>query len=216
MRARFWHCAALTALAMPIAAHAQSYGADGVTGGAEPRGQAMPSAEERANNTRQRPRIEPYIEANQTVLQELAPGSDTVTYTQLAAGVDASVQGRNNGGSASLRYERNIGYDDASLDTDTVTGMDDDDFWSSFGVGNGRGTDGSGGRSAKDHLRPRRRTGNARDDESSSDDDDSSDDDGAGNATAKVVKVQERNVAPQEAKYCEQWPCWSEEGRPMQ
>ena len=123
MRARFWHCAALTALAMPIAAHAQSYGADGVTGGAEPRGQAMPSAEERANNTRQRPRIEPYIEANQTVLQELSPGSDTVTYTQLAAGVDASVQGRNNGGSASLRYERNIGYDDASLDTDTVTGI---------------------------------------------------------------------------------------------
>ncbi|MFD1959317.1 hypothetical protein ACFSHP_09975 [Novosphingobium panipatense] len=35
----------------------------------------------------------PYIEIDQIVTAELSPGDDLLTYTQIAAGVDASVQG---------------------------------------------------------------------------------------------------------------------------
>lgn len=68
-------------------------------------------------------RLDPYIEASQVLVAELSPGDDVVTYTQVAVGVDASVTGRNNGGSLSLRYERNIGYGDDTLDSDTISGV---------------------------------------------------------------------------------------------
>ncbi|WP_374405468.1 preprotein translocase subunit YajC [Pelagerythrobacter sp.] len=67
--------------------------------------------------------VDPYIEASQVLVAELSPGDDVVTYTQLAVGVDASLTGRNNGGSVSLRYERNIGYGDDALDSDTLSGV---------------------------------------------------------------------------------------------
>ncbi|QSB43958.1 preprotein translocase subunit YajC [Tsuneonella flava] len=67
--------------------------------------------------------IAPYIEASQVVTTELSPGSDTVTYTQLATGVDAQVTGRNTGGSASIRYERTFGYDDKVSDSSTLSGV---------------------------------------------------------------------------------------------
>ena len=65
-------------------------------------------------------RIEPYIEASQLVVAELSPGDDVVTFTQLAAGIDTSVTGRNTGASVSIRYEYNVGYGDA-LDSSTVS-----------------------------------------------------------------------------------------------
>jgi hypothetical protein len=68
-------------------------------------------------------RVAPYIEANQVLTAELSPGSDTVTYTQVAAGVDVSVQGRNNGGAASVRYERTFGYDNRVQDSSTLSGV---------------------------------------------------------------------------------------------
>ena len=46
-----------------------------------------------------------------------------VTYTQIAAGVDASINGRNNGGSVSLRYERNFAHQNSGADSDTITGI---------------------------------------------------------------------------------------------
>ena len=66
--------------------------------------------------------VEPYIEAAQVLSAELSPGDDVFTYTQLAAGVDAGIVGRNSAASASLRYERRIGYGDAS-DSDTLSGL---------------------------------------------------------------------------------------------
>jgi hypothetical protein len=66
--------------------------------------------------------VQPYIEVSQILSAELSPGSDTLTYTQLAAGVDVNAQGRNSGASVSVRYERNIGYGDA-VDSDTVSGV---------------------------------------------------------------------------------------------
>jgi hypothetical protein len=68
-------------------------------------------------------RVAPYIEANQVLTAELSPGSDVVTYSQVAAGVDVGVQGRNNGASASVRYERTFGYDNAVSDSSTLSGV---------------------------------------------------------------------------------------------
>lgn len=67
--------------------------------------------------------LDPYIEVSQIAIAELSPGDDVVTYTQLAAGVDASVTGRRNGGSVSLRVEQNIGYGDNAQDSTTVSGV---------------------------------------------------------------------------------------------
>lgn len=67
-------------------------------------------------------RITPYIEAAQLVTSQLSPGDDTLTYSILAAGVDGSVQGRNNGAAVSLRYEHRFGWGRAE-DGDTISGL---------------------------------------------------------------------------------------------
>lgn len=68
-------------------------------------------------------RIDPYIEVSQVLSAEITPGDEVLTYTQVAAGVDVSAIGRNAGGSLSVRYERNIGYGDDVIDSDTVSGV---------------------------------------------------------------------------------------------
>jgi hypothetical protein len=81
-------------------------------------------AQERgSSDSRKAVQVNPYIEASQVFAAELAPGDDSVTYTQVAVGVDASVQGRHNGGSASVRYERTFGYDDRVSDSSTLSGV---------------------------------------------------------------------------------------------
>ncbi len=67
--------------------------------------------------------VEPYIEAAQVLTAELSPGNDVVTYTRLAAGVDASINGRNTAGGLSLRYERNFGWGKNASDSDTLSGL---------------------------------------------------------------------------------------------
>lgn len=67
--------------------------------------------------------IQPYIEVSQVISAELTPGDDVLTFTQVAVGVDVNVQGRNSGAAVSLRYERNIGYGDGTIDTDTISGV---------------------------------------------------------------------------------------------
>ena len=66
--------------------------------------------------------LTPYIEASQVLSAQLSPGDDVVTWTQLAAGVDAAISGRNNAAGVSLRYERRIGYGDVR-DSDTLSGV---------------------------------------------------------------------------------------------
>lgn len=103
--ARFLLTAGLAAAAAgPAFAQAQGQGGDGST--------------ERANRA-----VQPYIEVSQVVSAELSPGNDVVTFTQVAAGVDINVQGRNSGAALSLRYERNIAYEDGAVDTDTISGI---------------------------------------------------------------------------------------------
>ncbi len=67
--------------------------------------------------------VQPYIEVAQIVSAELSPGNDVVTFSQVAVGVDINVQGRNSGAAVSLRYERNIAYDNDVVDTDTISGI---------------------------------------------------------------------------------------------
>jgi len=82
-------------------------------------------AQDAAREERTGPRVEvtPYIEADQVLTAELSPGSDVVTYTTLAAGVDATAAGRNSAGSLSLRYERHFGFGSSVDDGDTISGI---------------------------------------------------------------------------------------------
>lgn len=66
--------------------------------------------------------VQPYIEAAQVLNAELSPGNETLTYTRLAAGVDAGIDGRNTKGALSLRYEHRFGWGDAS-DSDVISGI---------------------------------------------------------------------------------------------
>ncbi|PZO91912.1 MAG: hypothetical protein DI623_01585 [Sphingomonas sanxanigenens] len=54
--------------------------------------------------------ITPYIEVDQVVLADLKGAGDVLTYTTLAAGVDASIAGRNAEGQVSYRYEHRFGW----------------------------------------------------------------------------------------------------------
>jgi len=87
---------------------------------------AAVSAQDRAEGEEQqhnRLDVQPYIEAAQVLVAELSPGDDMVTYTSIAAGVDASIRGRNNAAALSLRYERRIGWGDDAPDGDVISGI---------------------------------------------------------------------------------------------
>ena len=70
-----------------------------------------------------RVKVTPYIEAGLGVLAELSPGSDVLTYSTIAAGVDVAVDGRNTQGALSARYERRFGWGKNSSDSDSVSGI---------------------------------------------------------------------------------------------
>ena len=75
---------------------------------------------------RDRPKLEvtPYIEAQQVAVTNFKDGTnDVLTYTTVAAGIDASVQTRRAEAQVNVRYERLIAYDDGVDDQDTVTGL---------------------------------------------------------------------------------------------
>ena len=95
--------AALTALVAAAPALAQDRAAD--------RGQGR------------RVTIQPYLEASQVLDADLNNGGDVLTYTSVAAGVDAAVATRNTQGQVSARYERRFAYDRYTGDQDVVTGL---------------------------------------------------------------------------------------------
>lgn len=67
--------------------------------------------------------VTPYIEAQQVVSAELSPGNDLVTWTSLAAGVDAGISGRKAEGAASVRYERRFEWGGNGADGDALSGL---------------------------------------------------------------------------------------------
>lgn len=125
---------AMAAMAMPLAANAQAMG----VGGAGNAGSSSASASDGApgkaeRGTRRggrgrgqggkRVEVRPYIEIDQIVTAQLSPRSDVLTYTQAAVGVDASISGRNNAVSASVRYEHQFGWGRNAGSGDAISGI---------------------------------------------------------------------------------------------
>lgn len=123
--------AAGLAACLPLAAQAQTLPYGNVSGGGSGGGKAADKSDDdsvdvskpRRQRGEKRIRLTPYIEAGQVAQAELSPGNDVVTYSVLAAGVDAAIRGRNNEGSLSLRYERRFGWGDKAQDSDTLSGL---------------------------------------------------------------------------------------------
>ena len=119
---------ALSALAAPAAAqdYGTSYGAP-PPGGADPQlpedvPQDGPTSLARGPE-RVRTQIEPYIEVDQVAFTGSGQQSDVVTYTTVAAGIDARISQRHVEAGISARYERLITYDDDTADSDYLTGL---------------------------------------------------------------------------------------------
>jgi len=70
-----------------------------------------------------RTRVDPYIEFSNVANWQISPDSDVVTFTQVVAGVDAAIVGRNNGGTISIRYERNFAHQSDGRGGDNLTGL---------------------------------------------------------------------------------------------
>lgn len=122
--------AAAAALAAPVFASAQSleYGDVGDSGAAgSDSASSNDHASQRGSGKRRghepKVKITPYIEAGLVAQAELSPGNDVLTYSTIAAGVDAAFRGRNNEGSISLRYERRFGLSGNTADSDVVSGI---------------------------------------------------------------------------------------------
>jgi hypothetical protein len=95
-------------------------------------GEAQASQDEDAPSARShRPRrvqharaeIHPYLEVAQVLSAELGGGGDTLTYTSVAAGVDGSVETRRVTAQMSVRYERDIEWNNRVADRDNISGL---------------------------------------------------------------------------------------------
>lgn len=82
-------------------------------------GFAAPAVEARERNAE----IAPYLEVQQILVADLKDGTDVLTYTSVAAGVDASIQTRGAEAQVNLRYERRFFYSDNLGDEDIITGI---------------------------------------------------------------------------------------------
>jgi len=67
--------------------------------------------------------IDPYIEVGQVITADLNGDSDVLTYSTIAAGVDATVQTSRVEAQISYRYERRIAWDDNIADDDIHSGL---------------------------------------------------------------------------------------------
>jgi uncharacterized protein (PEP-CTERM system associated) len=65
----------------------------------------------------------PYIEVQQGVFADLGGDGEVVTYTALAAGVDASISTQRTQGTVSYRYERRFPWNDNTADQSIHTGL---------------------------------------------------------------------------------------------
>lgn len=70
-----------------------------------------------------RTEVTPYLEVAQIVAADLKNGGEVLTYSTIAAGVDAEVTTRRAQGQLAYRYERRIAWDNNSNDGDVHTGL---------------------------------------------------------------------------------------------
>ena len=67
--------------------------------------------------------VSPYLEIQQILVADLKDGSDVLTYTSVAAGIESSIQTRGAQAQVNLRYERRFFYQDNLGDDDVITGL---------------------------------------------------------------------------------------------
>ncbi len=133
MRKPLFKCLLLAGvMAAPMPALAQQISSEwspleDAYGIAEPQSAAsdVPVKKSRNGGGHSGPRVDvvPYIEAQQVLVADLKGGGEVLTYSTVAAGIDASVVTQRTEAQVSLRYERLIGYDSGVDDQDSVTGL---------------------------------------------------------------------------------------------
>ena len=131
--------AALVALGMPWTAQAQTM-SYGDLGGSSGPGMGTDSAPDEGDEAVDdgnssgglpglsrhtgRVRVTPYIEAQQVVTAEISPGNEVLTYSTVAAGVEANLNGRNAQAGLAVRYELRFGYGSNKIsDSDVISGV---------------------------------------------------------------------------------------------
>jgi len=67
--------------------------------------------------------VTPYLEVQQVLVADLKNGSDVLTYSTVAAGVESSIQTRQTEAQVNLRYERRFSYEDNIGDDDILSGL---------------------------------------------------------------------------------------------
>lgn len=67
--------------------------------------------------------VTPYLEVQQLLVADLKDGSDVLTYTTVAAGLETSIQTRQAEAQVNLRYERRFFYQDNIGDDDILSGL---------------------------------------------------------------------------------------------
>jgi hypothetical protein len=70
-----------------------------------------------------RTEVTPYLEASQVVSADLKNGGDVLTYSTLAAGVEATVENSRAKGQIAYRYERRFSWDNDTSDGDVHSGL---------------------------------------------------------------------------------------------
>ncbi|SEM43272.1 hypothetical protein SAMN05192583_0187 [Sphingomonas gellani] len=114
--------AGLLAVACTTPATAQIGGVDAQPAGIPDAGSPAPSSTSAAPASRGQVAVQPYVEVGQVLLADLK-GGDTVTYSYLAAGVDAAAATARTQAQISYRYERRIPWNDDFGDSDVHTGL---------------------------------------------------------------------------------------------
>lgn len=132
---RLMSLAAGLAIAVPGLAHAQTlpYGnvAAPSAGGSDDAGDDSGDAAEGDDSDgnvvsvprSRRVNVTPYIEFQQVVTSELTPGNETLTWSTVAVGADATISNRNAEAGLAVRYERRFGWGSGTQDSDAVTGI---------------------------------------------------------------------------------------------
>lgn len=120
--------AALLLAGTATSAHAQFSGPEGGSDGASEAAPAPAEAggrsESRAERRRQtRVDVSPYLEVGQVLTADLKNDGDVLTYTTLAAGVDAVIATRRAELAATVRYEYRIGESGGIGNSDSISGL---------------------------------------------------------------------------------------------
>ncbi|MGR4891311.1 hypothetical protein ACIPPQ_09820 [Sphingopyxis sp. LARHCG72] len=121
--------AALLLAGTATGAHAQFSGDPGASGAGDAPSAGAPASEpgrsaKRAEGRRTQRQVDvsPYLEIGQVLTANLKNGGDVLTYTTVAAGVDAAIVTRRAELSATLRYEHQFGWGSQG-DTDVISGL---------------------------------------------------------------------------------------------